>query len=310
MPGTWETGGGLPKYCILRMGCFHKVGICWDVSLAFSVLTGCFSSLPHPIHLVISTCGVCSPWGTMSPCTQRPPAGLPCLEMILRVVPDISALRGGAQRWPVPKRSRRADQLPVHGAHVPLCRGPGACVESHGRSRGQQVSFSHCSQLLSWSQQLSGPHSVLVLRTRQVCTPPSLLVTDFLPLLLASAGLWQLGLPFPPPTCSREPAATGRLIGPPSPVSCPTHPSPPRAGLPPGYYRAFFLLLNEFSISHHGQFSSFSSWSVQPRACCVPVRSREEMGHMGQPSFLPQHARSCSLHYHFVFSLALVQSHP
>lgn len=41
----------------------------WDLEgdpLAFSVLTGCFSSLP-PMHLAISTCGVCSPWGAVSP---------------------------------------------------------------------------------------------------------------------------------------------------------------------------------------------------------------------------------------------------
>lgn len=188
MPGTWETGGGLPKYCILNVGGFHKVGICWDVSLAYSVLTGCFSSLPHPMHLAISTCGVCN-----LPASKNPQQGCRHLEAILRVVSDISALRGSAQRWPVPKCSWGADQLPVHGAYVPLRRGPGACVESHGRSWGQQVSCSHCSQLLSKTWQFSSPHNVLVLCTRQVCTPPSLLFPGFLPLLLASAdlGCWD-----------------------------------------------------------------------------------------------------------------------
>lgn len=102
---------------------------------------------------------------------------------------------------------------------------------------------------------------------RQVFTPLSLPVTDFLPLLLASAGPWLLGLPFPPPTCSQELAAMGRLISPPSTVSCfPALSHTEGLALLLGITVPFFLLLNEFSIPHHGQFSSFSSWSVQSSA--------------------------------------------
>lgn len=81
------------------------------------------------------------------------------------------ARRGGPQRWPVPERSRGADQLPVHGAHVPLCGGPGAYAEGHGRSRSQQVSCSYCFTLLNWSRLLWPVQQVSpVWCTREVCS--------------------------------------------------------------------------------------------------------------------------------------------
>lgn len=134
-------------------------------------LLGCFSVFQCPDWVLFLPSPPYEPchqhlWGVQSLGNhvslhpKTPQQGCPHLEAILRVISDFSALRGGAQRRPVPKCSRGADQLPVHGTHVPLCRGPGACVESHGRSWGQQVSCSHCSKMLSWSQQLSGPHNV------------------------------------------------------------------------------------------------------------------------------------------------------
>jgi len=229
---------------------FRKVGICcWGVSLEAGVPAGCFSSVPHPVHRAISwqallTCAV--------PGCQRPPApdgrpllGLPRLEAVLgwspaspselaRVIPSIPlcARRGGPQRRPVPKRSRGADQLPVHGAHVPLRRGPGAYAEGHGRSWCQQVGCSCWFKLLNWSRLLSGQ------RRGSAHHPDGL--------LLASAGPLQLGRSFPPPHAlgNRQPWSDGPSSQEDFAVSCsgqrhPAQPFPPGAGLAFGFMCAF-----------------------------------------------------------------------
>lgn len=225
------------------------------------------------------------------------PGGCPPARLALaggdahRMVPDLPlcACRGGAQRRPVPKCSRGADQLPVHGAHVPLRRGPRAYAEGHGRFWSQQVSCFCCFKLLNWPQLLSGQHSVSVLfGVRVGSAPPRLLVAGFLPLPLASAGPLQPGLSFPPPTCSGEQAAGSSSQGD-LPVSCsgqhrPFQPFPPGAGLPFGFYMCFFMLLNNELPSHTvvplglliGPCNQ-AAFYVQ-----VPVRSRAGMGRTGQ----------------------------
>lgn len=123
----------------------------WDVFTRLGS-AGCFSVfqcpdcvlfLPSPPHALCHQrlWGVQSLGNHISLHPETPQQCCPCLQVTLGVVSDFCALRGGAQRRPVPKRSGGADQLPVHGAHVPLRRGPGACAENHGRSWGQQVSF-------------------------------------------------------------------------------------------------------------------------------------------------------------------------
>lgn len=103
--------------------------------------------------------------GDSFPLPRRPPSRTACpgrrrwaLADAGGVVPTVPlcARRGGAQRRPVPERSRGADQLPVHGAHVPLRGGPGACAEGHGRSWSQQVGSFCCFKLLTWSGLPSG----------------------------------------------------------------------------------------------------------------------------------------------------------
>uniref|UniRef100_A0A803V9W8 Amidase domain-containing protein n=1 Tax=Ficedula albicollis TaxID=59894 RepID=A0A803V9W8_FICAL len=177
-------------------------------------LLGCFSAVQCPDWVLFLPSPPRAPccqhlWGSLipgepQPCAPSPPAGLCPAGGGAEGAAWLCARRGGAQRRPVPQRRGGAEQLPVHGAHVPLRRGPGARAEGHGRAWRQQVSPSRRSQLLSWSQQLAAPHSVLALCTRQLCSPPTFPVTGFLPLLLASAGPWLLGLPFPPPRCSWE----------------------------------------------------------------------------------------------------------
>lgn len=208
-----------------------------------------------------------SPGDSFSPC----PEAVPCLEAelmgTLRVIPNVSlgARRGGTQRRPVPKCSRGADQLPVHGAHVPLRRGPGADAEGHGWSWGQQVSCSHCSELLSRSQLLSNQHSGSVLFVSGRSAPPSLLLTGFLPLPwpqqdhcswgCASHHSHALGNKQP-----RSPASSSQEVQ----QHRPAWPFRPGAGLSLGFCVCFFLWLsNELSIPGHGPVRSLHSF-LQP----------------------------------------------
>lgn len=56
----------------------------------------------------------------------------------------LPACRSGPQRRAVPHRTGGAHQLPLHRAHVPLRRGPGADAAGHGWPWSPQVGCSWC----------------------------------------------------------------------------------------------------------------------------------------------------------------------
>lgn len=174
----------------------------------------------------------------------------------------------------------------MHGAHVPLCGGPGAYAEGHGRSRSQQVSCSYCFKLLNWSRLLWSVQQVSpVWCTREVCStqiacywfPSSapgfsrtLAATAVLPTTHVLWGTGSHGQPGPPHRKT-------------SPVSCssqchPARPFPLGAGLSFGFYMFFFLFLNnEFSIPHHGPTWSLHR-SLQPSGLLCAPTSKERSG--------------------------------
>lgn len=227
-------------------------------------LLGAFPSLPPipsspPCHHPAGAADGCGPGVTVPPCLHRVLMGAG------EVGPSVSLCvnRGGAQRRPVPQCPGGADQLPVHGAHVPLCRGPGADAEGHGWCWSQQVSSSHPFRLLSRSPPPSGQRSGQSWVQRGVHHPGCFLLVPWLQQDPCSRG--------------QPPTARGSETGQPRPPRHPAWPFPPGLPFPSRFRWAVSCAEQAFSVPHHGPVRS-SHRSTQPSSSLSLCPSKEQSG--------------------------------